>query len=308
MVAAKSMAEVRAQVNAWQQMYARELVFRGQTSHYPLERNRPNPAMRIDGLGEISLLPSVWRTLLKTRRDSYVNFQSLHLTEWQRVINGQFDEDDIKQRIAKITSEGAWILGYQDMEDSDDPVLQQYGRLNLDLSYGMNFDLADLLSTLLQHYGLLSPYLDLTSDLDVAVFFATHRFKKLPSQYAYEFVGTNSRKSILYVLKENAREMHKHEDKRIVDDLKPLRPLRQSCVICRSAPFALNLAADFVVGVIKFDFDISGPGVSSTGYLFPSQQEDRFLTALKRGVLQPDRVTDFGAPGARTSSRTNPQT
>ncbi|EOU9620561.1 FRG domain-containing protein [Klebsiella aerogenes] len=59
------------------------------------------------------------------------------------------------------------------MEDSDDPLVSLFGRVRLDLSMGYNYNLADLLNTLLQHYGLFSPYLDLSSDLRVAMFFAS---------------------------------------------------------------------------------------------------------------------------------------
>jgi hypothetical protein len=182
------------------------------------------------------------------------------------------------------------------MEDSDDPVLANYGKFHLDLSFGMNFNLADLLSTLLQHYGLLSPVLDLTIDLDVALYFATHGFPQGLPKNRYHFVGTNGRRAVLYVFRQDKREMHAHEHERIIEHLKPLRPIRQSCVICRSAPFALNLAADFLVGVLKLDFDEATLGTLDAHHLFPGQNEDAFLTALKKRLLRPDLVTDFSPP------------
>ena len=61
------------------------------------------------------------------------------------------------------------------------------------------------LQTLLQHYGLLSPLLDLTTDLDVALFFASHKFGTDPATGFPKItsVGTNNRKALLYVLREN---------------------------------------------------------------------------------------------------------
>lgn len=87
--------------------------------------------------------------------------------------------------------------------------------------------------------------------------------------------------------------MHEHAHERVLNKLKPLRPIRQSCVICRSSPFALNLAADFLVGIIKMSFDDAKPGKYSTSYLFPDQSEDNFLAALKKKLLHPEYVMDF---------------
>jgi hypothetical protein len=65
---------------------------------------------------------------------------------------------------------------------------------------------------------------------------------------------------------------------------------------------AIMSAADFVIGVIKLDFDLADPGTHAVSHLFPNREEDRFLSALKAVVLQPDRITDFGAakPGGAT--------
>ena len=73
---------------------------------------------------------------------------------------------------------------------------------------GLDFNLATPLQTLLQHYGLLSPVLDLTSDLDVALFFATHSYHPGSDGElcGYTHVGTNERHSVLYVISETNRK------------------------------------------------------------------------------------------------------
>ncbi len=183
------------------------------------------------------------------------------------------------------------------LEDSADSVLSKLGRLQLDITMGMDFNLATPLHTLLQHYGLLSPVLDLTSDLDVALFFATHRYTPGSGSElcSYANVGTNGRSSVIYVLRENQTEMEVHGRERILEDLDPLRPKRQSCVVCRSGPDAMNLAADYLYGIIALDFDDAPPSKYGVPELFPDIDSDRFLRALTKTVRLPEHVTVFAS-------------
>jgi len=155
--------------------------------------------------------------------------------------------------------------------------------------------LAVLLSTLIQHYGLDSPVLDLTDSLDVALFFATHQFGKTGSRHHYEWVGTNNRKAVIYVLRQDSREMQPYQShERVVRQLNPLRPKRQRCIVSRSGPYALNLPAYFVKGVILMDFDGAMPnGIPAPEYLFPSDAEDFCLRALKSNPFAGNHLTDF---------------
>jgi len=97
----------------------------------------------------------------------------------------------------------------------------------------------------------------------------------------------------LYVFREDKREMQAYDHERVLHKLKPLRPVRQSCVICTSAPYALNLAADFIIGVIRLDFEDFEPRKYTVPELFPGPSEDSFLAALKKTLIYPQYVTDF---------------
>lgn len=174
---------------------------------------------------------------------------------------------------------GEWVYTISEMEDCSDPAVAAFGKIRGDLL--LEFDQhAPALATLLQHYGLLSPVLDLSSDLDVALFFATHAFEGAGLASTYRFVGTNDRQSVLYILKEDEREALTHERRRLFEALDPQRPIRQHCVIASSAPWAINLPADFLVAVIRLDFEIGTPLGTSVSDLFPGLNDDRFLRAL----------------------------
>lgn len=278
----------------------KRILFRGQGENFPVRRPLSNPWFVVPKLGEVSLIPSLWRTMLDKRNDRFPSFRTLSLFEWSQILLSGFDLEDISKRHQfKIESEG-WppmtqMTEMATMEECDDPVLADFGRFRLDLTMGLKHNLSTLLTTLLQHYGLMSPVLDLTSSLEVAKFFATHKFSRTVSCCKYDFIGTNFRKSVIYLLREDHREMQAHESENsVVTKLSPLRPQRQHCVISRSAPYALNLPADFLIGVIQLDFD-SDENECNLKYqdLMPDDADDHFLKALKSFGPTRDRITDF---------------
>ena len=290
---AKSFDDLKRQVSEIQDSLGRKLLFRGQTAHHETTRLIKNPHLLIEGLGETSLIPSIWRNLLKNQPQSFHHFSGFDLLQWSKIIYSQFDIQEVNRRIDELKKRGDWIYSAQDMEDSDDPLVSLFGRVRLDLAMGQNHNLADLLNTLLQHYGLVSPYLDLSSDLQVAMFFASHRFVPTPGDTHYQFIGSNDSKSILYLFRHNQDEMAEYAHDRVLHALQPLRPKNQSCVICRSSPYALNLAGLYLVGAIRIDFELPESERLSARELFPSVHEDNFLAALLRNCKYPERVTEF---------------
>ena len=295
---ATSLDDLEHQVKQLQDHTTRPLLFRGQTAHHGTTRPIKNPNVGIAGLGEVSLIPSVWRGLLKANPNSFHSFYGLDLLEWSKIIYSQFDTAEIDRLVKERTDRGEWINSAQDMEDSDDPLLSRFGRVRLDLSMGMDFNLADLLNTLLQHYGLASPYLDLSSNLRVALFFSSHKFSQDARVSNYRHIGNNRSQSILYVFRHDKDEMSEYMHDRVLNSLSPLRPERQSCVICRSSSYALNLAGLFLVGAIKIDFELPASERLSAQELFPASEEDSFLAALLSNCSSPELITDFRWPHA----------
>ncbi len=276
---AHSLDEVHYLVEAARARYMRRLLFRGQTRNFSLDRAVPNPAMSVDGFGEISLVPSVWRRLLLARRSSFLSFRNLTRLEWSKILYSSFDIEDIQRRHQSLIDNGELVYSIPEMEDCSDPAVAEFGKIRGDLI--LDFDqYASAFATLMQHYGLLSPVLDLSSDVDVALFFATHALDGSGHNCTYKFVGTNNRQALLYILKENEREMTVHQRRRLFEALNPQRPIQQHCVTAHASPWAINLPADFLVEVIRLDFDLSSPQGYAMSDLFPSRNDDRFLRAL----------------------------
>jgi len=292
---ASSLDDLHRIIEAAQSENSKPLMFRGQRKNYFIDREINNPYYTIEGLGEISILSSFWRKVFSITNSSFLDFQTLTLDEWSTIFFTAFDLKEIEKRHKAKLKDGEHMYSMQDMADSDDPLLSEFGNYRLDLAMGMNYNLADTLSTLLQHYGLLSTVIDLTSSLDVALFFATHKYSCDEGLSNYEFVGTNNGKSVLYLIRSNEREMVSHTHDTILDKLPPERPIRQHCVISRSSPLAVNLPAFFLEGIINLDFELKEEdSPKNTEELFPNEKEDKFLKAIRQGLSQADKVSDFG--------------
>lgn len=289
-----SLEHLREMVAEVQSTHSNPIRFRGQRQNYFIEREINNPNFTIKGVGEVSILSSFWRKAFAKAPNSFLDFETLPLFEWSKVFYSAYDLKEIERRHQLAIANGEWMYSMQDMADSDDPILSEFGNHRLDLAMGKDFNLADTLSTLLQHYGLLSTVIDLTSSLDVALFFATHQYTQNNGQSTYNYIGSNNGKAVIYLIKDSRQEMLTHENDRVLNKLPPERPKRQYCVISRSSPLAINLPAFFLEGIIQLDFEIdSYESQKQIMEFFPSEDEDKFLAALKKGLLYPDMVTNF---------------
>lgn len=136
-----------------------------------------------------------------------------------------------------------------------------------------------------QHYGMPTMGLDLTFELSVAAFFATHQLVRTESRLADHIpVAEGEHQGVIYCfvfedppVVKSARLITKLE---LFDHCPPLRPLRQKCAFefFHSENFneaAVELDAMFF---LKPDFDVAR--VPNKYELFPGPAEDSFYRAL----------------------------
>jgi hypothetical protein len=289
---AHSTAEVRQIVCGLTAPARRRLVFRGQISHYRTSRELTNPWYTSEGIGETSLLPSLCRNVLSTCQTCVPEFHRWSLLEWSSLLYRPFDIAAIDAAIVASGQHPA-LMTTSDLADHPNPIVSEFGNFRRTLVVGFDFNLATALNTLLQHYGLLSPVLDVTINLDVAMFFATHRLSRERDRARYSYVGSNGNASTIYVMWNDPREMEELPRDIVLQKQPALRPERQDCVVVRSGPHAMNLPAEFLLAVIKLEGE--GPwdcerGVAS---LFPQSDEDMFLRALKSHKDAAKHLTDF---------------
>lgn len=289
---ASSPRQVYSIVSQLEAQSQQRLVFRGQVDHYKLDRDVANPALYHPILGETSLIPSVWRKVLAKHSMCLGEFIPWSLFEWSAILYKSFDVDGVDAAI-KASGGNPAVMTTGDMAEHPDPIVREFGEFRRALTMDHSFNLATALSTLLQHYGLLSPVLDVSRDIATALFFATHKYTRNHNQSVYTPVGSNGDQAIIYVLRYSQKEMEPIKQDIVIDRVPPLRPQRQACVVVRSSPFAVNLPADFLVGVVKLHG--VGPWDLSTDCrtLFPDDREDSFLKALKTHPQALYHLTDF---------------
>ncbi|TCC98513.1 FRG domain-containing protein [Pedobacter hiemivivus] len=298
---ASSSVKVR-KVKSLKELYAsiedlkgtKELVFRGQNQNHFISREINNPFLTIPGYGEVSLLPSLWRRMFEQNPQSLEGFQTLTLMEWSNIMYGAFDLAEIEARHQAQLDAGESIYTMSEMAESSDELLREFGKFRMDLAMGLNYNLATTMTTLLQHYGLLSPVLDLTESLDVALFFATHKFQQLDGLSSYQFIGSNGGKSVIYVLSYIKYEMERHEERQdILKYLKPQRPVQQKCVVCSTNQYAINLPGLYLREVILLDFEIPNNLGVIPEQILPGRAMDKFLDTLSNKLSKKQHITQF---------------
>lgn len=291
----QSLNELYSFVETYSSSPNKRLIFRGQTQNHLINREISNPYLTIPSYGEVSLLPSIWRKMLREKPNSFASFTSLSLLEWSTVFYAAFDIKEIERRHKALNENGEFIYTMSEMEECSDEMLREFGKFRLDLSMGMDYNLASTLTTLLQHYGLLSPVLDLTTSLDVALFFATHKYSSNDSISEYKFIGTNQGQSVIYLLEFAKGEMEQHDERNeFLKYLEPQRPNKQKCVICNTGQYSINLPAFYLKAIIILNFDMSeNERILKTEDLFPNKANDKFLKALHQNLYKREFVTLF---------------
>jgi hypothetical protein len=136
-----------------------------------------------------------------------------------------------------------------------------------------------------QHYARQTPGLDVTFDIETAIFFATNRFTHGPDNFArYEPVCRGAHEGVIYLFRFGSPSVRRTEY--LIQDFdyfrthQPLRVIRQACGLPYFGPYERNIAVTDVDTVIELEPDFDGTSALSAEHLFPNTEEDRFYGRL----------------------------
>jgi hypothetical protein len=255
--------------------------FRGQTREYLVERSFPNPFMEDESHKERLILPAFWRQFndnLNTRFN--VNpprsiFQTLYGDSL--LYHGIKDWENL----STINTERYGIHNMSDLENFPDPESKEYGRRwrLCKVNGGINNDLP----LVEQHYGINTCGLDITFDLDVACFFATHTWEQKDNIATYKMIPDGEHKGVIYAFvfqdppikstRDMVRAVH------TFDHITPARPLVQKCALPIFNSYNINEAVADLDAVFYLDSSFTHSTLPKPIDLFPGKSDDPFYAA-----------------------------
>lgn len=157
------------------------------------------------------------------------------------------------------------------------------------LGLRVNWSHRGLVKAILQHYGYATHYVDLTSNIEVAAWFASHQFTKEAINYIgstlrhFEAATYSRRSEIGYILVlaiENPDDLKQRDRLFDLSELPPsfLRPHRQHGWLMLDRPPTLPQPDEYWIATITLDGPLSED--ATTGKLFPPVSEDAAFSAL----------------------------
>ena len=136
-----------------------------------------------------------------------------------------------------------------------------------------------------QHYATQTSGLDISFDIETAIFFATYKFHCNENNVAHHLkVQQGQHKGVIYGFKFTAPSVKKSEFYISEFDLfktyTPERILRQDCGLPLIASYERNIAITDIDFVIYLHEDFDYEGLKTPEYMFPNVEEDKFYRKL----------------------------
>jgi hypothetical protein len=136
-----------------------------------------------------------------------------------------------------------------------------------------------------QHYATQTAGLDVTFDVETAIFFATHKFVWTEKEKArYERVSAPQHAGVIYCFRFTMPSVTKTEflirDFDFFKSHRPERIIRQNCGLPLIGPYERNVAVPDLDCIIELDATFSDMATLTPEYLFPSREEDAFYARL----------------------------
>lgn len=259
-----------------------ELWYRGQPNDYLMTdytNQKYNNILPYRKVRDSSLVPSLFR--LKSLNENNLGQYYTELEEIQKYISHLSMSLGIREiidrendgKIKEFFNHSAW--GLYDTGMTFHRHNQEGKLLSIGDSYPGFFALQK--SFFLQHYGIPSPVLDITSSLDISLFFSQNSI----DNGKYTRVSFDGNKPVLYIFAlDKQLDLFLPSDD-ILHEHKLLRPQRQKCgMLVGSSILTRNHYARFIAIKIKLNNFIEYDQKITPEYLFPSAEEDDFLRKM----------------------------
>lgn len=136
-----------------------------------------------------------------------------------------------------------------------------------------------------QHYGTQTAGLDISFDIETAIFFATYKYNSDKNNVAtHTKVQRGQHKGVIYGFKFTSPPVNKSQFYINGFDLfktnTPERLLRQDCGLPLVGPYERNIATTDIDFVMYLHEDFDYQGLKTPEYMFPDESEDKFYKKL----------------------------
>jgi hypothetical protein len=135
-----------------------------------------------------------------------------------------------------------------------------------------------------QHYAAPTGGLDLSFDIETALFFATHKFHMSDGLATYDRVIPGSHTGVIYCFRFGSPTVNKTEylirDFDLFKTYRPERILRQACALPQIGDFERNIAVTEIDCIIRLHRDFEYDGTLTPEYIFPASKKDAFYRKL----------------------------
>jgi hypothetical protein len=261
-----------------------ELWFRGQPGDYllpDLQQEANNDICPWRVVRDTSLVPSLFRTLSRQLSDMRAYARTcFDLTQYALYVEDILNARPYNQRKpgeppTEYFEEGDWA-GRDELAMTVE-ISDESGNI-LDI-HDYNPTARGIQKSLfLQHYGLPSSILDITHDLDVALFFAQNRIV----DGKYVPVDFTAQHPVIYLLILDRKTDPLVPSYVVAENYGLLRPARQKCGMLKGATLTTrNDYARYIAIKLHLRARIEGEDYTPD-YMFPSAGEDTFLSDLLR--------------------------
>lgn len=137
-----------------------------------------------------------------------------------------------------------------------------------------------------QHYASPTSGLDLTFDINTALFFATHRFTMSGGIAFLDRIARGAHTGVIYCFRFGSPTVKKSEYYvRTFDLFKTYRPeriLRQHCALPLIGDFERNIAITEIDCILRLHPEFNCDSILHPEYMFPAAKEDPFYRELLR--------------------------